>query len=132
MWWQSKLTLARAGHQPCYRRRRYGLLGPHASGEDRSAGILTVHSNPRARRKDDQGETNPPGGHSRERWAAAVARDMLKPHPSLFIRRDFLAWTMMMASLLFPVRLFDWVFTKASKLGELKSIFQSEIVKKTS
>ena len=79
-----------------------------------------------------RGETNPPGGHSRERWAAAVARDMLKPHPSPFIRRGFLAWTMMMASLLFPVWLFDWAFAKSSKLGELKSIVQSEIVKKTS
>lgn len=39
---------------------------------------------------------------------------------------------MMMASLLFPVWFFDWVFTKASKLGELKSIVQSENVKKTS
>lgn len=79
-----------------------------------------------------RGETNPPGGHSRERWAAAVVRDMLKPRPSTFIRRGFLAWTMMMASLLFPVWFFDWVFTKASKLGELKSIVQSENVKKTS
>ena len=79
-----------------------------------------------------RGETNPPGGHSRERWAAAVVRDMLKPSPSTFIRRGFLAWTMMMASLLFPVWFFDWVFTKASKLGELKSIVQSENVKKTS
>jgi hypothetical protein len=79
-----------------------------------------------------RGETNPPGGHSRERWAAAVARNMLKPRPSTFIRRGFLAWTMMMASLLFPVWFFDWVFTKASKLGELKSIVQSENVKKTS
>jgi len=76
-----------------------------------------------------RGETNPPGGHSRQRWATAVARDMLNPHPSPFIRRGFLAWTMMMASLLIPVWLFDWVFTKASKLGELKSIVQYENIK---
>lgn len=78
-----------------------------------------------------RGETNPSGGHSRERWAAAVARDMLKLHPRPFIRRGFLAWTMMMASLLFPRWLFDWVFTQTSKLGELKGIVQSEDVKKT-
>jgi hypothetical protein len=78
-----------------------------------------------------RGETNPSGGHSRERWAAAVARDMLKPHPNRFVRRGFLAWTMMVASILFPVWLFDWVFTQASKLGELKGIVQSDNVKKT-
>jgi hypothetical protein len=78
-----------------------------------------------------RGETNPPGGHSRKRWAAAVARDMLKPHPSPFVRRGFLAWRIMMASLVFPVWLFDWVFKKSSKLGELKGIVQSEDVKKT-
>jgi hypothetical protein len=38
---------------------------------------------------------------------------------------------MMMASLLFPRWLFDWVFTQTSKLGELKGIVQSEDVKKT-
>jgi len=78
-----------------------------------------------------RGETNPPGGHSRERWAAAVARDMLKPDPSRFVRRGFLAWWIMVASLLFPVCLFDWLFTKSAKLGELKGIVQSESVKKT-
>jgi hypothetical protein len=79
-----------------------------------------------------RGETNPPGGHSRERWAAAVARDMLKPHPSPFIRRGFLAWTMMVASLLFPVWLFDWIFTQSSKLRELKSVVRAGGAKKTS
>lgn len=38
---------------------------------------------------------------------------------------------MMVASILFPVWLFDWVFTQASKLGELKGIVQSDNVKKT-
>jgi hypothetical protein len=72
-----------------------------------------------------RGDTNPPGQHSRERWAAAVVRDLLQPRPSRFIRRGFLAWTMMVASLLMPVWLLDWAFTRTAKLGELKRILQS-------
>jgi len=77
-----------------------------------------------------RGETNPPGGHTRERWAAGVAQDLLKPHPSRFIRRGFLAWTMMVASLLMPVWLLDWLFTRASRLADLRRIVQSEDAKK--
>lgn len=77
-----------------------------------------------------RGETNPPGGHSRERWAAGVVRHLLEPHPSRFIRRGFLAWTMMVASLLLPVWLLDWLFTRTTKLADLKRVLQSEEVKK--
>lgn len=68
------------------------------------------------------GETNPPGLHSRERWAAAVVRDLLQPRPNRFIRRGFLAWQLVVASLLMPVWLLDWLFTNTAKLAELKSI----------
>jgi hypothetical protein len=77
-----------------------------------------------------RGETNPPGQHSRERWAAAVVRDLLQPRPSRFIRRGFLAWTMMVTSLLMPMWLHDWLFIRAAKLAELKRILQSEGFKK--
>jgi hypothetical protein len=73
-----------------------------------------------------RGETNPPGQHSRERWAAAVVRDLLQPRPTRFIRRGFLAWTMMVTSLLMPMWLHDWLFTRAAKLAELKRILQSK------
>jgi hypothetical protein len=77
-----------------------------------------------------RGETNPPGQHTRDGWAAGVVHDLLKPHPSRFIRRGFLAWTMMVASLLMPVWLLDWLFTRTTKLAELRRIVQSEDAKK--
>ena len=77
-----------------------------------------------------KGETNPPGSHSRERWAAGVVRDLLKPHPNRYIRRGFLAWTMMIVSLLMPVWLMDRIFSSAAKLSDLKRMLQSEDAKK--
>lgn len=67
-----------------------------------------------------RGDSNPPGQHSRERWASAVIGDLLESRPNRFIRRGFLAWTMYLATLLLPIFLIDWIFTKAAKLGELK------------
>lgn len=77
-----------------------------------------------------RGETNPPGQHSRERWAAAVVGDILRPTPGRFVRRGFVAWTMMIVSLLLPVWLMDWAFTKAAKLDELKHKLQLKDTKK--
>lgn len=77
-----------------------------------------------------RGETNPPGQHSRERWAAGVVQDLLKPSPSRLIRRGFLAWTLMVVSLLLLVWLLDWMFMRVTKLNELRRTVESEGVKK--
>lgn len=77
-----------------------------------------------------RGETNPPGQHSRERWARGVAHDILKPHPSRFVRRGFFAHVMLILSMLMPVWLMDLMFTRATKLNELKRSIQAEEAKK--
>lgn len=77
-----------------------------------------------------RGETNPPGQHSRQRWATGLMHDLLKPNPSRFIRRGFLAWTLMIVSLPLPVCSLDWMFTRATKLDELRRVVESEGVKR--
>ena len=77
-----------------------------------------------------RGETNPPGQHSAERWAKAVVDDISRPNPASFVRRGYLATTMSILSSVLPTWLFDWMFKQTSNLGKLKTILNSQEVKK--
>jgi hypothetical protein len=59
-----------------------------------------------------------------------VVQDLLQKHPKRFIRRGFLAWTMMVLNLLMPTWLIDRMFTKVARLADLKTMLQSEEDKK--
>jgi hypothetical protein len=76
------------------------------------------------------GRTNPPGQHSADRWAKGVVKDMLRSSPPVYIRRGYLATTLYLVSWLFPVWLFDWLFTQSSDLWKLKSTLASRNSKK--
>ena len=69
-----------------------------------------------------RGETNPSGGHDRGLWAKRVVGDILRARPKRYVRRGFLAQTMYIASCWVPAWVFDWAFTKSSKLDELKKM----------
>jgi hypothetical protein len=67
-----------------------------------------------------RGETNPPGQHPRERWAAEVVHDLLMSNPSRYVRHGFLARTLWIVSWLVPAWLLDYAFAQMSELGKLK------------
>ena len=76
------------------------------------------------------GRTNPPGQHTAEKWAKAVVNDLLRSSPPVYIRRGHLATTMQFVSWLFPVWMFDWMFTLSSDLGKVKSMLALQETKK--
>ena len=65
-----------------------------------------------------RGDTNPPGQHSRQRWAQEVVGDLLKTSPPWHIRRGFLARTMWLVSFLFPFWLLDFLYAQTSSLAK--------------
>ena len=76
------------------------------------------------------GKHNPPGGHSAKRWAKAVANDLLKSSPPRYVRRGFVATTMMLLSWLCPIWLLDWMYSYNTGMGKLKSILEADEGKK--
>lgn len=76
------------------------------------------------------GRSNPKGQHDAGRWARAVVVDLLQPSPPVHIRRGYLATTIRYVSWLFPVWLFDWLFTQSSELGKLRKMVEEEESKK--
>jgi hypothetical protein len=77
-----------------------------------------------------RGETNPPGQHSRERWAAEVVNDLLRSNPSRYVRHGHFATTLWILSWLVPVWLLDYGFAKASGLSKLQVLLKESQEKK--
>ena len=84
-----------------------------------------------------QGHSNPPGQHSREKWAKEVVDDLLGTTligrvshafggPPSHIRRGYLAWTMYIVSLLLPYWVLDWLYWRACELGKLRDAVASK------
>ena len=76
------------------------------------------------------GNTKPTNQHTAERWAKAVANDLLKPNPPSHVRRGLYATVLLIVSWLSPSWLLDWGFTQSTHLGKLKSILDSQESKK--
>jgi hypothetical protein len=68
------------------------------------------------------GDTNPPGQHSRDRWAARVVNDVLKETPARHVRRGYLATTMSWVNWLVPWWLLDYGFLQPSDLAKLTGL----------
>ena len=77
------------------------------------------------------GRTNPPGQHTADRWAKRVVKDLLRSSPPVHVRRGDLGTTLHLASWLFPVWLFDWLFTLSSDLAKLKGTLATQDTKKS-
>lgn len=77
-----------------------------------------------------RGENAPLGDKSRETWASGVVNDILKPNPPRFVRHGAFAWTMMIITLLLPIWLIDYLFSKTTRLAELKRKIDSKETKK--
>jgi membrane protein DedA with SNARE-associated domain len=77
-----------------------------------------------------RGETNPPGQHPRERWAAEVVKGLLRSNPSRYVRYGYLAKTLWILSWLVPAWLFDYGFAQMSGLGNLKVLLKDQNDKK--
>ncbi|KAI6878416.1 hypothetical protein KC360_g8479 [Hortaea werneckii] len=73
-----------------------------------------------AAEKTMRGQGNPPGQHTREKWAKAVIDDILQSRPPSHVRRGYLATTLYVVSLLMPFWLLDWLYTRACGLDKLR------------
>lgn len=69
-----------------------------------------------------RGETNPPGGMQREKWAKRVVNDLLKDYPARYIRRGFLATISPWFSWLAPAWLVDYGFKSTAQVGKLAAL----------
>ncbi|KAI7340714.1 hypothetical protein KC315_g560 [Hortaea werneckii] len=70
--------------------------------------------------KTMRGQGNPPGQHTRERWAKSVVDDILQSRPPSHVRRGYLATTLYVVSLLMPFWVLDWLYTRACGLDKLR------------
>ncbi|KAI7233095.1 hypothetical protein KC330_g5561 [Hortaea werneckii] len=70
--------------------------------------------------KTMRGQGNPPGQHTRERWAKAVIDGILQSRPPSHVRRGYLATTLYLVSLLMPFWILDWLYTRACGLDKLR------------
>ncbi|KAI7189741.1 hypothetical protein D0869_07588 [Hortaea werneckii] len=70
--------------------------------------------------KTMRGQGNPPGQHTREKWAKAVIDDILQSRPPSHVRRGYLATTLYLVSLLMPFWALDWLYTRACSLDKLR------------
>ncbi|GAB1736957.1 hypothetical protein NU219Hw_g325t1 [Hortaea werneckii] len=70
--------------------------------------------------KTMRGQGNPPGQHTRERWARSVVDDILQSRPPNHVRRGYLATTLYLVSLLVPFWILDWLYTRACELDKLR------------
>lgn len=77
-----------------------------------------------------KGKTNPPDQHSPERWAKSAVNDLLKSNPPRYVRRGYLATSMMILSWLLPVWVCDLLFRRTTDLGKLEAILSSQERKK--
>jgi 1-acylglycerone phosphate reductase len=77
-----------------------------------------------------RGETNPPGQHPRERWAAEVVADLLKPNPSRYVRHGYLARTLWILSWLIPAWMLDYGFAQVAEFGKLRLLLRDAHEKK--
>ena len=66
-----------------------------------------------------RGESNPAGGHSKERYAQAVVADILRPNPSRYVRRGFLATVIWLVEFWLPTWVLDWAFARSTELNML-------------
>ncbi|KAI7251523.1 hypothetical protein KC343_g1530 [Hortaea werneckii] len=73
-----------------------------------------------AAEKTMRGQGNPPGQHTRERWARAVIDDVLQARTPSHVRRGYLATTLYVVSLLMPFWVLDWLYTRACGLDKLR------------
>lgn len=73
-----------------------------------------------------RGETNPPGGHSRDVWARRVVSDLLKSSPSPYVCRGFIAIILWLVSIWVPTWLIDYAFRQTADLGKLKKMVQEQ------
>ncbi|KAI7721078.1 hypothetical protein KC353_g1652 [Hortaea werneckii] len=74
--------------------------------------------------KTMRGQGNPPGQHTRERWAKAVVDDILRSRPPSHVRRGYLATTLYLVSLLMPFWVLDWLYTRACGLDKLREHYK--------
>ncbi|RMY27511.1 hypothetical protein D0866_10095, partial [Hortaea werneckii] len=70
--------------------------------------------------KTMRGQGNPPGQHTRERWAKAVVDDILQSRPPSHVRRGYLATTLYLVSLSMPFWILDRLYTRACGLDKLR------------
>jgi len=68
-----------------------------------------------------KGQTNPPGKHSRQRWAKEVVDDLLTSSPPWHVRKGYLAITMWLVSWLVPYWVLDYLYGQVSELSKLPS-----------